>query len=128
MSTVWGPRVERRVSRYIPYQAPKIELFAEITTCYFCKKLHLMFEICLKWFWIRLCITWKHNLSSEKESDSHNNHYENVYDEDCFFSQGVGKIWKIQKSLRQEINDFQYYDRPFPKNACGQFVLISSIL
>ena len=70
----------------------------------------------------------ENNLSSKKESGSHNNHYENVYDEDCFFSQSVGKIWKFQKSLRQEINDFQHYDRPFPRNACGQFVLISGIL
>ena len=50
MSTVWGPKAGGHVSRYIPYQAPKMELFAEITNCYFHKKLHLMFEICLKWF------------------------------------------------------------------------------
>ena len=34
----------------IPYQAPTMELFAEIANCYFCKKSHLIFEICLKWF------------------------------------------------------------------------------
>ena len=43
-----------------------------------------MFETCLKWLWIRLCITWKDNLSSEKESGSLKNHYENVYHEDWF--------------------------------------------
>ena len=47
MSTVWGPRVGGRVSRYIPYQTPKMELFAKITNCYFRKKLHLMFEMVL---------------------------------------------------------------------------------
>ena len=50
MPTVWGPRVEGHVSRYIPYQAPKMELFSEITNCYFRQKLHLMFKISLKWF------------------------------------------------------------------------------
>ena len=53
------------------------------------------------------------NLSSKKESGSHKNHYEDVYDEHFFFCKSVGKIWEFQKSLRQKINDFQYYDRPF---------------
>ena len=44
MSTAWGPNDGGLVSRYIPYQAPKMELFVEITNCYFRKKLHLMFE------------------------------------------------------------------------------------
>ena len=51
----------------IPYQAPTMELFAEIANCYFCKKFHLIFEICLKWFWICLCITWKHKQSFKQK-------------------------------------------------------------
>ena len=55
-----GPRVGGREVRYTSYQTPKMELFAEMVNGYFHKKLHLMFEICLKGFWIRFCITWKH--------------------------------------------------------------------
>ena len=52
-----GMRVGSREVRYAPYQAPKMELFAEKVNGYFRKKLHLMFEICMKGFRIRLCMT-----------------------------------------------------------------------
>ena len=58
-----GGRGSRDV--YVDISPIKMELFAEITSCYFLKKLHLMFEICFKWFSIWLCITWKHERSFE---------------------------------------------------------------
>ena len=76
-------RVGGREVRYTPYQAPKMELFVEIVNGCFRKNVHFIFEICLKGFWIRLCITWKHKQS--KESGSNKNYNENVCDEGRFY-------------------------------------------
>ena len=66
-----GVRVGGSESRYIPTQGPKMELFDKIANCYFHKKLNLMFEICLKWFWIRLCITSKQITFQVKRKVAH---------------------------------------------------------
>ena len=74
--------------------------------------------------------TQSFNLSSEKESGSHNNHYENVYDEDCFLVKVLASFENSKNHLDKKFSsiNFQYYDKPFPKSAFGQFVLISGIL
>ena len=108
------PRVGGSVSKYIPYQAPKMELFGKIANCYFRKNFHLIFQICLKGFWIRLCITWKHKQSfKRKEKCLTSKLLQKLLRRRLFFSESAGKIWKFLKSLRQKINDFQYYDRLF---------------
>ena len=72
----------------------------------------------------------ENNLSSKKESGSHNNHYENVYDEDCFLVKVLASSENSKNHLDKKFSsiNFQYYDKPFPKSAFGQFVLISGIL
>ena len=80
-----GVRVGGSESRYIPTQGPKMELFHKIANCYFHKKLKSyvwnMFEMVLN---MPLHHFKTNNLSSEKESGSYKNYYENFYDEDCF--------------------------------------------
>ena len=43
--------------------------FCKITSCYFRKKAYRMFEMCFKWFWIRLCITWKYKQSFKQKKN-----------------------------------------------------------
>ena len=97
-----------------PIKHLRWRLFAEIANGYFRKKLHLMFEITLKGFWIHSCITWKHKqYFKQKRKWLSIRNTKKKSATKVVFSQGAGKIWKLQNLLRQKISHFQRYGRPF---------------
>ena len=123
-----GSRVGGREFRYTPYQAYKMELFAETANGYFRKKLHLMFEICLKGFWI--CVTWKRKQPFKQKGK--------------WFTQKLLRTrlrWRflLVKVLKGSENSKDHLHIKWAifsigqtffqkKNACGQFFLILGIL